>query len=79
MTMDSQKRNVRISAAQAAPVYLNKEKTIEKVIGIVKESAENGAQIVVFPEVFVPGYPDWVWLVPNSRSKELLVLAAVFR
>ena len=29
-----------------------------------REAAKNGAKIVVFPEVFVPGYPDWVWVTP---------------
>jgi nitrilase len=28
-------------------------------------------RLVVFPEAFVPGYPDWVWLVP-ARDKTAL-------
>ena len=37
----------------------------------IREAAANGARIIVFPEAFIPGYPDWVWLIPNSKGSEL--------
>lgn len=61
----------KVAAAQVTPVYLNKQKTVEKACAIIEEAAQNGAKLVVFPEAFIPGYPDWVWLVPNSKSAEL--------
>ena len=66
--MDS---TIKIAAAQVAPVFLNKEKTVEKACKFIKEAADNGAKLVVFPEVFISGYPDWVWLIPNSKGAEL--------
>lgn len=62
---------VKVAAAQVAPVYLNKGKTVEKARKIIKEAAENGAKLIVFPEAFIPGYPDWVWLIPNSKGADL--------
>ena len=50
--------NYKIAAAQVAPVFLNKKKTIEKACSLVKEAAANGAKLIVFPEAFVSGYPD---------------------
>ena len=50
-----------IAAVQAAPVFLDRDATIEKVGRLTKEAAGNGAQLVAFPEGFVPTYPDWVW------------------
>lgn len=61
----------KVAAAQLTPVFLNKAKTIEKACNAIKEAASNGANLIVFPEVFISGYPDWVWLIPNSKGAEL--------
>ncbi len=59
---------VRIAAAQITPYFLDIEKTIEKACNAIVEAGEKGAKIIVFPEAFVPGYPDWIWLIPNSKG-----------
>src|SRR5438105_15270374 len=52
---------VRVAAVQAAPVFLNREATIAKATELLSQAAHNGAQLVVFPESFVPCYPVWLW------------------
>ena len=52
---------VRVAAVQAAPVFLDREATIAKAVGLTRQAAANGAQLVVFPESFVPCYPVWLW------------------
>ncbi|MDT4959694.1 MAG: nitrilase [Pseudonocardiales bacterium] len=52
---------VIVAAVQAAPAYLDRDATVEKAGGLIAEAAAAGAGLVVFPEAFVPGYPDWVW------------------
>jgi nitrilase len=52
---------VTAAAVQAAPVFLDRDATVDKVAVLTKEAAGNGAAIVAFPETFVPTYPDWVW------------------
>ena len=61
----------KIAAAQLSPIFLNKEKTVEKACKAIIEAGENGAKVIVFPEAFISGYPDWVWLIPNSKGAEL--------
>jgi len=60
-----------VAAAQFAPVYLNRAQTIEKACDVIADAGRAGVALVVFPEVFVSGYPDWVWLVPNSAGAAL--------
>lgn len=57
----------KIAIVQEAPILLNKEKTIELAVGLVNKSAEDGAELIVFPEAFISGYPAWIWrLRPGS-------------
>lgn len=62
---------IKVAAAQLSPVFLNKEKTIDKACKAILEAGENGANLIVFPEAFIAGYPDWVWLIPNSKGADL--------
>lgn len=50
-----------VAAVQATPVFLDREATIDKACELIAKAAVEGAGLVVFPEAFVPGYPDWVW------------------
>ncbi len=55
------KAPVRVACVQAEPVVLDREATIDKLERLTAEAAANGAQLVVFPETFVPAYPSSVW------------------
>jgi len=61
----------KIAVAQLSPVYLNKYKTVEKACKAILEAGSNGAELIVFPEAYIPGYPDWVWLIPNNKASDL--------
>ena len=70
----------RAAAVQASPVYLNPGATADKAASLVREAAANGAKLVAFPEVFVPGYPYWNWItdpVTGSAWFEKLAKASV--
>ena len=51
----------RVAVVQAAPVFLDREATVDKGIRLIHEAADQGARIIAFPEVWVPGYPLWVY------------------
>jgi nitrilase len=57
----SERQMVRVAAVQAAPVFLDREATVDKAIGLFEKAVADGAQLVVFPETFIPTYPEWVW------------------
>ena len=51
----------RVTAVQATPCYLDREATLAAASEHIDRAGSEGADLVVFPESFVPGYPDWVW------------------
>jgi aliphatic nitrilase len=58
------KRIVRAAAVQIAPVLDSAEGTTEKVLEAIASAAKQGAQLVVFPETFVPNYPYFSFVKP---------------
>ena len=61
-----------MAAVQATPVFLDRDATVEKVVELTAKAAAEGAGLVVFPEAFVPTYPDWVWRTPAWRDGVVL-------
>ena len=55
--MKTLKDTCKIALVQATPVMFDKEKGLEKTIGLIKDSAKENAELIVFPELFIPGYP----------------------
>lgn len=54
----------RVAAAHAAPDFLDTAATVEKACALITAAGEQGVQLLVFPEVFVPGFPYWINLYP---------------
>ena len=55
--MENLKDTCRIAVVQGSPVMFDKDKCVDKALELLRECAANGAELVVFPELFIPGYP----------------------
>jgi nitrilase len=72
---------VTVACVQAEPVVLDRAATIDKLARLTAEAAAGGAQLVAFPETFVPAYPSSVWARAfagwaDSRAKAAFALLA---
>jgi nitrilase len=56
---------IKVAAIQIAPVFLDAQKTWEKLAKYIREAKSNGAELVTWGETLIPGYPIWVYL-PNT-------------
>ncbi len=53
-------KQLTVALAQLAPVWLDREQTLEKILAAVDEAAQENAQLVCFGESLLPGYPVWL-------------------
>jgi len=54
------KNTLKVALTQMAPVWLDRSGTLEKVTDHINEAGANGAELIVFGEACVPGYPFWL-------------------
>ena len=59
---------IRAAAVQIAPDLSGRAGTIQRVLNAVREAAGRGAQLVVFPETFVPYYPYFSFILPPVQQ-----------
>jgi nitrilase len=65
-------RTLMVGIAQVAPVWLDRDATVAKLTGWIREAAAQGCQLVVFGEALVPGYPFWVERTDGARFESSL-------
>ncbi|MCH9660982.1 MAG: carbon-nitrogen hydrolase family protein [Bacteroidetes bacterium] len=58
---------LKVALAQIAPVWLDKEGTLQKVLKQIKEASKEQAELIVFGEGLLPGYPFWLALTEGAQ------------
>ena len=55
--MKDLRNRCRLALVQAEPVMFDKAASLKKALALIDEAVSNGAELIVFPELFIPGYP----------------------
>ncbi len=58
---------LKIAMAQIAPVWLDKDKTLDKILSSISEAGDQNCDLVVFGEGLLPGYPFWLSMTNGSE------------
>ncbi|WP_026732639.1 carbon-nitrogen hydrolase family protein [Fischerella sp. PCC 9605] len=78
------RESVKVAIVQISQAYMDKEKSIERACAAIKEAGENGAELIVFPENWLAGYPYWTegwnterlkWIAGRVRFHDAAIMA----
>ena len=59
--MATNTKPIKAAVVQAEPVWFDLSATISKTCKLIAQASSNGAEIIAFPECWLPGYPTWIW------------------
>lgn len=63
---------LNVALAQISPIWLNKEATLEKIQVTIAEAGSQKAELIVFGEAILPGYPFWIELTEGARFNSIV-------
>jgi len=62
----------KAAAVQAEPCWLDIDAGTDKTVALIEEAASNDAKLLAFPEVWIPGYPHFLWLGPQAWGMQFI-------
>ena len=68
--MESSNDILNVGFAQIAPVWLDRDRTLQKIVSAAEEAAAQGCQLVAFGEALIPGYPFWIERTDGARFND---------
>lgn len=63
----AEKDLLTVGVVQMAPVWLQREPTLARMLGYLHQAGKEGCDLVVFGEALLPGYPFWLELTDGAR------------
>ncbi len=58
---------LKVALAQISPVWLDKSETLKKIENSISEAGSQNAELIVFGEALLPGYPFWIELTNGAK------------
>jgi len=79
VVMSDTYKKLRLAAVQAAPVFLDRDASVEKACQLIREAGNQGADVIGFPEGFIPTHPGWFNFIPDVGDEALLMSRELFK
>lgn len=76
--MSATPRRARLAAVQASSVWLDRDATVAKACDLIDEAGQHGAEVIAFPENFIPGHPSWFHYIPTGDRASLAKSVTLF-
>lgn len=70
---------IRVAVIQAAPLFLDRAASTDKACSLIDDAADKEANVIVFPEGFIPTHPVWFHFHSATSAEALEMSAALFR
>lgn len=67
---------IRVAACHASPHFLSATLTTRKAISLIERAASNSANLIVFPETYIPAFPLWSSIRPPTANHSLFTRMA---
>ncbi len=58
---------LKVAIAQIAPVWLDRDASLAKILDYATQAADAEAKLVVFSEALLPGYPFWIEITEGAQ------------
>ncbi len=69
---------MKVAVVQQPPVYMNLAGSMDRAVDLIGQASREGCKMVVFPETWLPGYPEYVWrLAPGAAMGKTDALFAL--
>jgi len=59
----------KAAGVQMAARWGDRDGTTDKICRLAEEARKQGAELIVFPEVIIPGSPHWIWSTPEDYDR----------
>ncbi|MBM3525696.1 MAG: carbon-nitrogen hydrolase family protein [Alphaproteobacteria bacterium] len=77
--MGDRLKKLRLAAVQAAPVFLDREASVEKACRLIHQAGANRADVIGFPEAFIATHPGWYNMLSASGAKSMQLARELFK
>ncbi|KAL6786356.1 carbon-nitrogen hydrolase [Trichoderma sp. SZMC 28012] len=62
----------KAAAVNSEPEWFDLQAGVQKTIAFIKEAGDKGCKLIGFPEVWLPGYPGWLWIYSYGQNLPLM-------